>query len=452
MRNVTKVVVEGFWGNHRVAVDIFPDVTFFIGPNGSGKTTLINLIAAALTADYRTLDRISFDEITITLSGDKKKPPQIVVKKSVSSGNKVIEYELIHDEGGRRSRYSLDEIETRNMMRRAVTDPRYARELPWRSSGSKLTRGGLSSLSEELSSIVNVNWLSVDRTLNDERILDGRSYESIIDFRLESLSKKLRMYLSKNSEEQDIQIHQFQQEVLLSVIDFPNNAANPPPPQVANIGNARKIAETLEKAFRAAKIEEQRIRRYVDNFKARAEAAIENYNKMDMTKSARSSVALTKDRIKIFNDYFRVSQKIALSSTIVQMANDLQERLNEIQSRRNLFIDTANQLFLNKKMIINSSNEILFQTRSGKELIPQALSSGEKQMLVLLSETFLQDAQKSILIADEPELSLHVSWQEKLIDSLKNLNPNGQIIVATHSPDIVGRRADRVISVDEVVL
>jgi predicted ATPase len=72
-------------------------------------------------------------------------------------------------------------------------------------------------------------------------------------------------------------------------------------------------------------------------------------------------------------------------------------------------------------------------------------------MLVLLSEMFLQDEQKSIMIADEPELSLHLVWQEKLINSLKDLNPFGQIIVATHSPDIVGGREDRIISVDEII-
>jgi energy-coupling factor transporter ATP-binding protein EcfA2 len=165
MRYVTKVVVEGFWGNHRVAVDVFPDVTFFIGPNGSGKTTLINLIAAALTADYRTLDRISFESITITLSGEKKKLPQIVVKKSVSEGNQIIAYELVHDEPGKASTYSLDEIEMRRVMRRSVTDARYAPEMPWRVYGSKPTHRVALTFSEELASIVNVNWLSVDRTL-----------------------------------------------------------------------------------------------------------------------------------------------------------------------------------------------------------------------------------------------------------------------------------------------
>jgi predicted ATP-dependent endonuclease of OLD family len=282
---------------------------------------------------------------------------------------------------------------------------------------------------------------------------EGRSYESIIDFRLESLSNKLVRYFSKISTEQDNEIHKFQQDVLLSVIEFPSDDIHLINWSIATINNSKAIAETLESAFRVAKIEEERIRTHIDEFKSRAEAAIKNYSTIDKKIGNRAvSQSLTSAEIKIVTEYLSVTQKIAQSRKAVQMASSLQERLNVIQSRKNLFVETANELFINKQMIINSSNDILFKTRTEKEVILQALSSGEKQMLVLLSEMFLQDGQRSILIADEPELSLHVTWQEKLIDSLKSLNPHGQIIVATHSPDIVGRRADRVINVDEIVL
>lgn len=52
-------------------------------------------------------------------------------------------------------------------------------------------------------------------------------------------------------------------------------------------------------------------------------------------------------------------------------------------------------------------------------------------------------------MADEPELSLHVSWQEKLVDSIIKINKNAQIIFATHSPDVVAWRAEYVIFMDE---
>jgi len=57
----------------------------------------------------------------------------------------------------------------------------------------------------------------------------------------------------------------------------------------------------------------------------------------------------------------------------------------------------------------------------------------------------------AIFIADEPELSLHVLWQEKLISSLRGLNPNAQIISATHSPDIVGSLSKQAIDMESLI-
>jgi predicted ATP-dependent endonuclease of OLD family len=65
------------------------------------------------------------------------------------------------------------------------------------------------------------------------------------------------------------------------------------------------------------------------------------------------------------------------------------------------------------------------------------LSSGEKQMIIFLGETLLQEGNTHIFLADEPELSLHVEWQESLVDNIKALNPEAQIFFATHSPDII---------------
>lgn len=64
------------------------------------------------------------------------------------------------------------------------------------------------------------------------------------------------------------------------------------------------------------------------------------------------------------------------------------------------------------------------------------LSSGEKQLIILLTEALLQKSKETLFIADEPELSLHIEWQQKIISSIMKLNPKAQIIVATHSPEI----------------
>lgn len=64
------------------------------------------------------------------------------------------------------------------------------------------------------------------------------------------------------------------------------------------------------------------------------------------------------------------------------------------------------------------------------------LSAGEKQLLFLLMALFLMGNKPTVLMLDEPEISLHIEWQDKLIERMLELNPNCQIILTTHSPNI----------------
>ena len=73
------------------------------------------------------------------------------------------------------------------------------------------------------------------------------------------------------------------------------------------------------------------------------------------------------------------------------------------------------------------------------------LSSGEKQILILLTQALLSEKTPVVYVADEPELSLHVDWQEKLLGALTQLAGRCQFIVATHSPDIASGFGDKII-------
>lgn len=73
----------------------------------------------------------------------------------------------------------------------------------------------------------------------------------------------------------------------------------------------------------------------------------------------------------------------------------------------------------------------------GERLI-SSLSSGEAQIFVILTHlAFNPLAQNNVFIIDEPELSLHVQWQEKFVDSIISSNPDIQYVLATHSPSII---------------
>ena len=94
-----------------------------------------------------------------------------------------------------------------------------------------------------------------------------------------------------------------------------------------------------------------------------------------------------------------------------------------------LFSDTG-------KKIVRTENEIRF-SQIGETLVPYQLSSGEKQMLAILLTVLVEDNQHYVLFMDEPEVSLHIEWQKRLIDLCVELNPNVQIILTTHSPAVV---------------
>ena len=81
-------------------------------------------------------------------------------------------------------------------------------------------------------------------------------------------------------------------------------------------------------------------------------------------------------------------------------------------------------------------NEILFD-QFGSTLLPYSLSSGEKQLLVIMMTTLVQDMNPCVLLMDEPEISLHIEWQQQLIQRVRSLNPNVQIIMTTHSPALI---------------
>ncbi len=117
---------------------------------------------------------------------------------------------------------------------------------------------------------------------------------------------------------------------------------------------------------------------------------------------------------------------------------DTKTKREEIYGKKELFLRTINQLFEKTGKIIASdkNNEIVFR-QEGEILTPYQLSSGEKQVLIILLSVLIQDNEPYILIMDEPEISLHIDWQETLIKLIRSLNNHVQVILATHSPGLV---------------
>ena len=134
-------------------------------------------------------------------------------------------------------------------------------------------------------------------------------------------------------------------------------------------------------------------------------------------------------------------------------APNAKEEATEASAYKTLFLDLIDDLFSETgKRIDRTSNELSF-VQFGEQLSPYKLSSGEKQMLIILLTALTQDRQPYVLFMDEPEASLHFEWQKRLIDMVIQLNPHVQIVLTTHSPAVVMNGwADCVTEMSEITM
>ena len=122
---------------------------------------------------------------------------------------------------------------------------------------------------------------------------------------------------------------------------------------------------------------------------------------------------------------------------IAELQQGNTEAAQHLSESKKRFQDIVDDLFEETgKQIVRTENEIRF-SQIGETLVPYQLSSGEKQMMAILLTVLVEDRQPYVLFMDEPEVSLHIEWQKRLIDLILELNPNVQIILTTHSPAVI---------------
>ena len=127
-----------------------------------------------------------------------------------------------------------------------------------------------------------------------------------------------------------------------------------------------------------------------------------------------------------------------LSVLIHQAGKVDMDDMKKIYAHNDMFVEIINEAFKRTNKTVDTTKSKL-QFKIGDELLEsnKCLSSGEKQFIIIMLTVLLQRNQESILIMDDPEISMHLDWQRNLIKNILRLNPNCQIILATHSPGII---------------
>ena len=135
--------------------------------------------------------------------------------------------------------------------------------------------------------------------------------------------------------------------------------------------------------------------------------------------------------------------------------NDVNKKFkvfDKLLTRVELFKRIINSRFLYKTFSVDKEHGFLFKSKKSKSPVPlRTLSSGEQHELVLAYELLFRVKQNSLILIDEPELSLHVTWQHKFLEDITKISEltNLDFLVATHSPSIIHRQRHLMVALGE---
>lgn len=127
--------------------------------------------------------------------------------------------------------------------------------------------------------------------------------------------------------------------------------------------------------------------------------------------------------------------KSEVLKNVVNYIDEVEVKIAGAMTPRNKLQQLVSNLFSGNKRIILTDKSIDVVTEDKTHIGVGSLSSGEKHLLRILVEVL--HAGQNCLLIDEPEISMHVDWQKELISAMKAVNPQVQLIIATHSPEVM---------------
>lgn len=365
---------------------------------------------------------VPFKNISIQLKAvESDKRPIIEVAKNVdeSRSNIEVEYTIRKNPSDKGSTYGVEGPYDE----RTYRDPRHSPVAHRYKEGTHL--------SNILADFVEISWLSIHRGRSEMEMRSHReeTYESTVDQKLREISRNFARYFSLLSSRAEKESKGFQEYVFLSLIGKI--------PQDWDIVKQADVEpedkSTLVSVLRELDVTEGKAQQSVNDYFHRLQNVKDRWRKGETVYINEANVLLDERRM----------------SDMVNKWRELQQKRRDIFEPRSKFQEIVNDLFSGKELLFDERNSPRIRLKSGEDIKIGDLSSGEKQMFILLGETLLQENHPAVFISDEPELSLHVKWQSSLFKHIRSLNNACQVISATHSPDIVGGFQDHVIRIEE---
>jgi predicted ATP-dependent endonuclease of OLD family len=416
------------------------NINFLVGGNGSGKTTALRLINAVLGPNFRDLILIPFDDallmvedggeaifVAAATEGDYK-----TLQVSGSSEKIVLplfrDYEL---EQLIRSQEKLDELVTeynRRFAEHAVIKKLSTMVAPIFLGLDRKSDRGTSGSQDHF---VGDRW---KRSTSDRERVAKRFARASANSGLLETEQLVQDAYGRLRELEDVQALTLRDSVLLSAFKFTDYSTESVSQGVwKDRGLLPKRKKEIKEALSKIGVKDSRLGSQLDKFFDR------------LTTFAASTEARPQDLAWALLNKAQIDRM----HEIVEIIDEHKSKVDQIFEPINRFLSTINGFYResNKALELDSVGRISI-TRAGGTSSLEGLSSGELQLLVIFAHVLLNrtDAVPDrVFIIDEPELSLHLSWQERFSETIFALTPETQFIMATHSPDIVGDNKSSVI-------
>jgi len=400
------------------------------GPNGFGKTMILNIIFNFFNKKFLFFQKLVFNKITIVLDDNIS----IVISKKIENDKPHLKFIFFQDKD------ELDSFEYSDKLE-IDFERTIQRYLPIRRIDAS-------------------TWLDV--RINKLLTIDNLINEYVPQLPEEIANNLLRIKSKKINEILDsINVHLIREQRLFIKVQNVERNIHDEKEQTIMLETIQTYANELKQLIslnlqQSIKISQQLDSSYPDRLVKEKNTLTEKEYQVRFDKLKEKQEKLAKNGLYESKQQFLGYSKDDSKALLVYL-DDLEQKLgafDNLLEKLELFTGILNdRRFVFKTIQVDREKGFYFLTSKGKELALNQLSSGEQNEVVLLYELIFNAKPNTLVLIDEPEISLHITWQKEFLNDLLKIIKiqNIQVMIATHSPSIINDRWDLVYNLENTL-
>ncbi|WP_431981989.1 AAA family ATPase [Streptomyces qinglanensis] len=416
--------------DHEIEIPNEQDFVILYGPNGIGKTKLLELINSTFRGRFSEVDKIPFKSAVFDFSDGSKLSLSRAGQQSLFGEGESLDLSVELDAEGSHSVWRKGRSEEGTTQRTPLL---------------KLLRAIEGDA--PISRISPDEWLDAysNELLSADEVIERYAYLLPPGSHPYQLPDKISNFISS------LKVHLIETQRLLVNAPMRPRATRPhvqqrkPTVEAFSEDFSRRIGESLAQNSRTSQERDRTFpRRLLSSGNAPAEATEEKirerYAEQSVLRARLADISLLEQSStdlplpdRELKDWERLVLWTYLDDSDKKLANfqDLLERVE-------LFRSIVNSRFQFKKIDLSRQGFELVDD-FGRTLPVSSLSSGEQHELVLAYELLLNVEQGALVLIDEPEISLHVAWQQEFMNDIAKIASTASLrfVVATHSPQVI---------------